>query len=199
MAINNKNLKKHKKLILPLGGVLACALILAVLEATNITNFFHKTVDPENNTTSTAKTTSTAPSAQHDFSDGDPNKKPGNTLNENRGSAIIEETNGANVENTSNPITSDSGEITAYSPGKNSVVKSGAVLSGTSTLPKVEYRIIDSISGVIATGSLAVKDGKFSGKISFDTNATEGRIDLFATKPDFTEYSYIEIPIKFKN
>ena len=191
-------MKKYKKLTLILGSILVCALALVVLEATNTTHFLHKTSTPGKNTDQTAKTTSTVPSAQSNFSGNDSEKEPGNSLNENRGSALIEETGGTVAKNN-NPITSSTGEITIYSPSKNSTVKAGTMLSGTSTLPTVTYRIIDSISGEIATGTLTVKDGKFSGKISFDTTATDGRIDIFATRADFSEYSTVEIPIKFKN
>lgn len=192
-------MKKHKKIALLLASIiLAALLVLTALEITNTTHFFNNTNASDTNNDQTAKTTSTAESAQPNFSGSDTEKEPGNSLNENRGSALVEETNNAVVKND-NPITSSTGEIIAYSPSKGSIVKTGTILSGTSTLSMVDYRITDSISGVIATGSLPVKDGKFSGKISFDTTATDGRIDLFATKSDFTEYSYIEIPIKFKN
>lgn len=176
----------------------AGAVILFVLEKTNTTSFFSST---DNSDASDAQTTSDLPSAQSDFNGGsaaEENKDPGNTLNENRGTAVIEETGSQIVEN-SDPISSETGEITVYSPTKNSRVTSGAIISGTSSLSEVEYRIIDSTSGVIATGSLTVKNGKFSGKINFNNNATEGRIDLFATRPDFREYSNIEIPVRFRN
>lgn len=192
-------MKDHKKFTIALGALISCTLIFATFELTGTTHFFRNSSGLGKDTDLTAKTTSTAPSAQADFSAGDSNKQPGNTQNENRGTALVEDTGNTNVETTSNAITSDTGEITVYSPSKNGVIAGGTVLSGKSTLPKVEYRITDSISGVIVTGSLVVKDGVFSGKISFDTNATDGRIDIFATRADLSEYSTVEIPIRFKN
>jgi len=192
-------MKDHKKFTIALGALILCTLIFATFELTGTTHFFRNSSGLGKDTDLTAKTTSTARSAQADFSDGDPNKEPGNSLNENRGSAVVEDSESANVKATSNPITSNTGEITVYSPSKNSLVMDNTVLSGKSTLPKVEYRITDSISGVIVTGSLVVKDGKFSGKISINTSATDGRIDIFATRADLSEYSSVEIPIRFKN
>lgn len=189
-------MKKHKKLLLVLGGILLCVLTLVALEATNVTNFL-KNDSSEQSSNEPAKTTSKTPSAQPDFSDGD-DRQPNDTTQPNKGSAIVNEGNAGAVD-TSNPVVSNTGEITAYSPKVNAKVGSEATLSGTSTLPRVEYRIIDSVSGVIASGSLNVTNGKFSGKITFDTTANEGRIDLFAVRSDFSEYSYIEIPIKFEN
>lgn len=188
--------KGKRKLLIVFILTLLLPVTIFVLDRANLVNIF-----PQKNTDShendDTKTTSTAPSAQSDFSDGD-NRKPNNTTNKNKGSAFIEETANTSTSNN-NPITSSTGEITVYSPNKDSIIKSGVILSGTSTLPKVEYRIIDSVSGVITTGSLAVKDGRFSGKITISTSANEGRIDVFAVRSDLTEYSHIEIPVKFKD
>jgi hypothetical protein len=43
-----------------------------------------------------------------------------------------------------------------------------------------------------------VVNGKFSGQITYTTNATAGRIDIFASRADGSEYSNIEIPVRFK-
>lgn len=144
-----------------------------------------------------AQTTSEQPTAQPDFNDGE-ERDPGNTLREDEGSALIEEGSAANGSiDRSNPIISKSGQITVFSPQKGANLKSGDLIAGSSKLSRVSYRIIDNVSGVIAQGELKVTDGNFSGKIKFDTPATEGRLDLYATKSDGTEFSNIEIPIKF--
>lgn len=187
-----------KKIIITLITIfIICIALFIVLETTNTTSFLKQSSTSKNDEKQ-SETTSNIPSAQSNFTSGDSNREPGNTLHEDHGSAIIEETD-QQTESNPSPIISNTGEISIYSPIKNSVIKSGSVISGSSTLSKVEYRIIDSVSGVIAMGALTVKDGKFSGKITFNTNASEGRIDLFATKPDFSEYSNIEIPIRFKD
>jgi hypothetical protein len=66
-----------------------------------------------------------------------------------------------------------------------------------SKLDLVQYRVIDSNSGVIATGNLKVVDGKFSGIVTYSSTATEGRIDIFAVKQDGTEYANVELPVRF--
>lgn len=148
-----------------------------------------------------AKTTSEQPSAQENYTstENDDNKSlPGNTLGENRGSATVQDNGGSGSTQIASPIVSTTGEITVFSPGMNSLVKSGQSISGESKLSRVNFRIIDSISGVIASGELAVVNGKFSGTTSYTTNAKEGRIDIFGTKADGTEFSNIEIPVRFQ-
>ena len=147
----------------------------------------------------TAKTTSDATTAQPDFSEGGNERgEPGNTLQENQGSGTIQDTGGADSQTSGDPVKSDTGEITINSPGKNSLLSSGRTISGVSSLDTVSYRIIDDISGVIATGRLQVKNGKFSGKITFETGAENGRLDFFGTKNDLTEFSNVEIPVRFR-
>ena len=144
-----------------------------------------------------ARTTSEEPTAQPDFTDGT-DREAGNSLNEFEGSGGITDSNGADSSDTSQPIVSDTGEITVYLPHKNSLIKPGQEVSGTSKLSKVSYRIIDDLTGMIGTGELKVVDGKFSGKLQFDTGAKEGRLDIFGTKEDATEFSSVEIPVRFK-
>lgn len=144
-----------------------------------------------------SETTSTAPTAQSDFTGGT-EREPGNTLSENEGSGGIRDNEGnlSDVD-TSSSISSESGEITLYTPKGNSKVASGEKVAGESKLSVVSYRIIDNVSGVISTGQLKVVNGKFSGTLEFTTTATEGRLDLFGTKPDGAEYSIIEVPVRF--
>ncbi len=191
---------KKKIFIILLVVIFIALLVVFILDRTNTVELFGNNSKPESTQEDKdATTTSKTPSAQSDYTDGD-ERQPGNTLNENKGTSVIRDTNG-NIPgsvNTSNPITSSTGEITAYTPGANSIVKSGQVVAGASTLPKITYRVIDDISGMIAMGDLSVVNGKFSGTIAFDTTAKTGRIDIFATKSDGSEYSTVEIPIKFR-
>ena len=144
-----------------------------------------------------AQTTSNTPSAQSSYSDGE-YREPGNTVHENQGEASVSDTGGRASSNTSEPKTSSTGEITVYLPIANSVITSGQEISGISTLPRVHYRIIDNVTGVVASGSLEVVNGRFSGILNFSNAAQEGRVDIFATKSDFTEYSNVEIPVRFE-
>lgn len=174
------------------------AAVLFVLEKTNTTSFFSFTNEDK---ASEAHTTSDLPSARPDYNGGaaaEENKDPGNTINENQGSAVIKDGNGAPSSDTSNPIKSSTGEITVYLPHANSSLATGQEISGTSSLSSVQYRLIDSVSGVIATGTLKVVNGNFSGNLSFNTSANEGRLDIFATRADASEFSNVEIPVRFK-
>jgi hypothetical protein len=156
------------------------------------------TSNAQNAEDKSAKTTSTLPSAQSDFDSGDSNKDAGNTLNENQGSAGASDTNGQSSTSTGSPRTSSTNEITVYLPLDNAVVKSGQELSGTSSLSEVSYRIIDNVSGVIGSGTLKVVNGNFSGILDINSTASEGRIDVYGTRADLTEFSNIKIPVKFQ-
>lgn len=180
----------RKKVLIALLVLVLLALLLLILEKANITKFYTK---DSSTSDETAKTTSTLPSAQDDFTGGD-SREPGNTLNENDGSGSITDTGGtADEVDLSSPTTSQTGEITVYSPKANATIRSGYTVYGTSTLPKVSYRLIDSISGVVATGELSVVGGKFSGSLSFASNADEARLDFYSTKSDGTEFSNVSI------
>lgn len=188
------DLFKNKKNIILLLIVLASVLLLFILEKGQIINLYSS---PSPNADE-AQTTSNEKSAQADFSDGDENKDPGNTIRENQGTANVSDSGGTPSTDTSKPTESKTGEIKLFLPHANSVISSGQEISGTSSLAIVSYRIIDNVSGVIASGELRVVNGNFSGNIGFNTSANEGRIDVFGVKEDGTEFSNIEVPVRFK-
>lgn len=195
MKTNKKRIVRT--LLIVLIALVVMLAVLFILEKQNVIDIFKA------NTPSTsdqdAQTTSEAPSAQSDFSDGGV-REPAAPTSNSAGSSVITDNNG-NVSPstvTSNPQTSRSGEISVYSPQPNTVLQKGQEVSGASSLSSISYRIIDDISGVIATGTLQVVNGRFSGSIGFDTNATQGRIDIYATRADGVEFSNIEIPVRFK-
>ncbi len=170
--------------------------VLLVLEKKSIINIYSKDGPA---ITEAEETTSTAETAQSDFT-GTDDRMPGNTLDENKGSGGIVDDSGSvggNID-MSNPIVSSTKEITLYSPKSNASVANGIEVSGNSTLPKISYRIIDNISGVISMGELVVNGGRFAGKLSVETSASDGRIDFYATKQDGVEFSNIEVPVRFK-
>jgi hypothetical protein len=176
---------------------LAIAVVLAI--GVYFT-FYSKTSELTVPISSSAQTTSEQPSAQADFTEGT-SREPGNSLNEKEGSASISDSGGSGLleENTQSGISSESGKITLAAPSEDSAVKNGSIVSGSSSLNRVHYRIIDDISGVIATGSMGVVEGKFSGKVSVDTTAKEGRLDIFGLNEDLTEHSNIEIGVLFND
>ena len=201
MKIKNTRPRNKKKIvIIAASSVLVIALILVVLDRTNTISIFSKNGQSETDSKdSDAKTTSTTPSAQEDFKDGGDRQSNVKT-NEDRGSGIITDQGGQipSSVDKGQPITSSSGQITVFSPAKNSLIAPGQLLTGTSTLPRINYRIIDDVSGMITLGELAVQGGNFSGTIDFNTTATTGQIDIYATRDNGVEFSNIEIPIRFR-
>ncbi len=198
----NRKLSKSKRKIPLLIVSIICTILFCIfiLDKAGVVGVFTKKTDHNlSKEDKEAKTTSKAPSAQENYKEGG-ERQPGNTLNENRGSSIIKDTNGniPNSVNQNQSISSATGEITVYTPSSGSLIKSGQVIAGSSALQRVTYRVLDDISGMISIGELRVINGRFSGEIDFDTSAKNGRIDIFATRSDGSEYSSVEIPIIFK-
>lgn len=186
--------KPSKKITLITLAVLAIAVgIFAVLEVKGITGVFvdKKTVD------NTSKTTSSAPSAQSDFTTNDSDKQP--TPATSKPETSVNDTSGSTVaQPTASPLVSKDGAITVYSPTDNALFTTGSSLTGKASVAKVSYRLIDDVSGVTATGALNVVSGNFSGKFSFGTKATQGRLDVFQSDASGRESSIIEIPVRFR-
>lgn len=166
---------------------------IVMLEATGHINLIK---DKQPVTDKTTKTTSSEPSAQSDFRASETRKpeEPPTTSSQ----VMVDDTGATNVSSTNASITSKDGAITVYSPVSNSVFTSGSTLAGRTSASAVSYRLADNVSGVTATGTLKVVNGVFSGKFSFSTKATEGRLDVFQIGPGGVEQSIIEIPIRFR-
>lgn len=196
--INNRR-NNRKKIIIILAVILIAAIgVFAYLEFSGKSNIFlDKSKDMKTSEEKEAKTTSKAPSAQADYSDGDDrqpdnaNPKPEATVTDKKGALPT-------TPPESQWSSSTSGAITVYSPSSNSVVSNGSTLSGKATVPKISFRLIDNISGVISQGELSVVNGNFSGSFNFSTAATTGRLDIFSTRADGVEANNIEIPVRFR-
>jgi hypothetical protein len=155
-----------------------------------------KSTNKSTTISSDAKTTSTAATAQPGFTGGgdrDVNRpvKDEGTVNDTRG---VTDT----PVDQSRVIVSVDSKISLFSPSTNDLVRSGDQIIGESSLPKVYFRLIDDVSGVIAQGSLIVVNGRFSGNFSFTTTGNNGRLDIFSISGDGIESSNIEVPIKLK-
>jgi hypothetical protein len=190
---SNKSQKRSKKKLFFLiaGAGLALLVLLFVLEITHVINLYSK----KQPVATDAKTTSTAPTAQEDFTEG--GERP--IARSDKTEGIIQDTGGtAPSTDQAQWSSSSDGAITVYMPAKNDLITSGGTLSGASNLSKVSFRLIDDVSGVIAQGSLTVVNGKFSGSFSFSTNGTNGRLDIFSAAPDGVESSNVEIPVRFR-
>lgn len=190
--MKHKNVFTNKKILIPtLAAVVTLALGGGYLLTRGEPAVPETTIEDQE-----AQTTSEEPSAQADFSGGS-ERTP--VSNERSSSAVVNNTNG---EINSTPpksqwTVSSTGQITLYEPADSQQLVSGDTISGKSSFKEVNFRLIDNVSGVIATGSLPVKNGKFSGTFSFDTSASEGRLDVFGIRNDGTEFSTIELPIRF--
>lgn len=187
--------KKNKKLQSILIIILCLVVVFAGLGW--LYHVKHKTSSEED---TEAHTTSDVPSAQSNFTGANDNKNANSTTNNDSATGGIVDNNGASSTSvdTSNPTSSSNGDIVVYSPQKNSLLKSGATISGTSKLQKVSYRINDTNVGEISTGTLNVVNGKFSGTIQFQTSAANGQLDFFGTQSDGNEFDNISIPVQFK-
>ena len=183
-----KNKKRSKKIII--------TLVVFFTVMAGFLVYRYVVVDKQQLVDKDTKSTSNTGSAQSEFSSAGYREpagaqtKPETSVNDTGGSA--------QPQSTSAPLVSKDGAITVFSPASNAVFTSGSSLVGKSTASKVSYRLIDDVSGVTATGELGVVSGNFSGKFSFVTKATKGRLDVFQTGAGGVEKSIIEIPVRFR-
>lgn len=140
------------------------------------------------------------PVSDPDFSDGtdrEPHSSP-----ERNGGVIdtSEEDTNQEPDNTeeNDGLVSDEGDITLIEPKENTLLESGSTIEGRANVERVHYRLIDDNIGVVATGSISVVDGKFSGIFEFDSNGTEGRLDIFSELESGAETNVIEVPVKLQ-
>lgn len=187
--------KKNRVLFLIISSLALTTLL--VLEWQGVINLHGgnrtkvTSVNPDNRAT----TSSNAPTAQSDFSEGGPREPLPSSTNEgfvldNRG--VID-----TIPPQSQWTRSKDSLLTVYTPTTNNTVKKGDTISGKTNLSSVSFRLIDDITGVIAQGSLSVVEGRFSGTLDFATTATNGRLDLYHSAADGVESSNVEIPINF--
>lgn len=188
--------KKTKYIIIVSVLVLFFLSSVAFLEATGKVNFFGNPA-AKNSEESDAKTTSDAPTAQEDFTEGG-ERTPNTSSNDDEATVTDNSGNIGTVPASSQWSYSANQQLVVYSPTANQVLSNGSKISGKSTEQTVSFRLIGDSSGVIAQGQLAVGNGNFSGTFNFDTAATEGRLDVFNTKSDGVEFNNVEIPIRFR-
>lgn len=169
-------------------ALLAVTIIVAVLELTNITHFFHKTgvvSSPSSPIVSLPQqpATSKSPSTGPTISQGTTNDKNGQVSSSGISS------------NSSNWATSASGAIILKLPVRNTVFRSGDIITGTSNVDPIQYRLVDNQVGVIAQGRLNVVNGDFSATVNFTPHSTSGQLDVFNTNSNGVEYNEIQIPV----
>jgi hypothetical protein len=191
-----RNFFKRRWLLLLVVLLFVVAVTLLILEKANVINLYTKSINSTLSQDDNSETTSSAVSAQAEFTDGDSRTITRTTPND--GLVIDNAGNIANLPPENQWLKSTNGEITLYSPGRNMIVSNGSILSGATNVNKVSFRLIDDVSGVISRGELNVVNGKFSGTFSFQTTADIGRLDIFSTSADGLEINNIEVPISFR-
>lgn len=188
-------IKRNKKRLILLGVLVLLASLTAWLLIPNSSRdrFLNESAEEA---TDNAQTTSTTPTAQSDYTSG--NDRPVSNQDKNEGLVVDNHGNVGNVPSEDQWTSSNSGQITVYFPAQNALLADGDSLSGSSSLSEISFRLIDSVSGLIAQGQITVVNGKFSGTFDFNTSANEGRLDVFGVASDGTEFSEIEIPVRFR-
>lgn len=174
--------------------IAACIIAVGTVFAVR---YFSRADESGNNHEGDVTTTSTAPSAQADFTDGSNRDVPAPS-NQNEGTVTDRSGSIGSIPPQDQWMRSQSGEIAVYSPIVNSILSNGDTLAGESSLDTISFRLIDNVSGVIARGQLPVVGGRFSGVFNFTSSGSQGRVDVFGARPDGVEFSIIEIPIRLK-
>lgn len=177
----NKHTSKKKLFLLP--GILIGLLVLGGIGFYVYQQRNNDTEEPESIV------------ADPNFSDGT-DREPGTSVDRDGG--VVNNPDDENEAPQGEPTISESGDISVYEPQQNQLLKSGDRLYGTSEFDTVWYRLIDDKIGVVAQGSLPVKNGKFSGTFSFTSEGSEGRLDIFRMTDDYQEADNIEINIKLR-
>lgn len=188
-------MKKRGTIVIIIGLiVITCSGILLAWRY----GLFHRSTSNPVGSTLEKHTTSTEPSAQSDFNNGQPRKE-----------ATQSRLNEGSISDNSGVITStppesawmkssDGQSVVVYSPSQNQILKSGSQLTGTSLQKKVSFRLIDDIQGVVAQGTLDVVDGKFSGIFNFSTEGSQGQVDVFTTNLEGVEQNNVSVPVRFR-
>jgi hypothetical protein len=167
-------------------------IIIAVLELTNTTHFFHKSAVVRAPSAPIAKLP-----VQKAANNG--NKVSSSTPTLDKGTATDKNGQAASGVPTDPGkwSVSDSGVITVKLPGSNSTIQPGATLTGAASVGQVQYRLTDDRVGVISEGPVSVVNGNFTASINFTTHSSSGRLDVFSTEANGREINEVQIPVRF--
>jgi len=185
-----------KRLIIIPAVIIVCATgVIAGLELSNTTHWFHS--DNAATTITKAGAASPAPKSNTSANAVSGQKQPAPGAPTNIGGANDTRGNASASTNSSQWITSKSGVITVKQPLADATLTSGDTLSGSAKVGQVQFRLIDNKVGVIATGPLQVVNGNFSGQLHFAPHSSTGRLDVFSLSKDGVEQNEIQIAVKF--
>jgi hypothetical protein len=147
--------------------------------------------DDDNSDVNTTSDLSTAQSGYNDKTKDEPSR---NDVSEG-GAANTPATDPTTPSNQW--AVSQSGVVTVYSPVEGSTFSNGATLSGASKSSAVSFRLVDNEVGQIASGTLDVVNGKYSGKLSFSSKGSTGVLKVYTTTSDGSEVNLVKINVKF--
>lgn len=189
MSIKRKNYqsKNGKKVII----LLLIVIILVVLAS--IVLYWHdhsKTTPTPATSASVSVSKKTTPTSQ---------TPPASNNSTGQGGVIDQngQTSGA-LPPSSDWVSSSNGAITLQQPSANTVLQSGATLSGTANVNNVQFILSDNSVGLIAEGNLNVVNGKFSGILKFTPHAKTGTLEVYYPNPaNGAEEDIINIDVNF--
>lgn len=171
--------------------VVIAVAVIAGLELTNTTHFFHKTARVSGPTKPITSLPSSGKAKPKDVAAGN--------LDVNNGSSTDKKgqvPSGVSSD-PSQWSTSTSGLITVKSPVANGTLASGGTITGTASSGPVQYRLIDDQVGIIAQGAISVVNGNFTATIQFKHYANTGRLDIFNTGADGREINEVQVTVSF--
>jgi len=179
-----------------LAVLVVAVAVVAGLELTNTTHIFHKQTPVTRITPSTIKsslppTSTTAPADKQPTSGSTTSTGQGTDV-DNKGKVTTPPTTNSRLWTAS-----QSGVITVKQPTAQTTFKSGDTVSGSASVPQVQYRLIDDQTGILTEGSLSVVNGNFSGTLQFQPVATTGRLDVFTVNAAGVESNEVEISVNF--
>lgn len=192
--------RKRSKLglLIPLGVIVAAVVVLGILELTHTIHLFSKS-KPASEVIVTSGNPTPAPTKDSSENKAT-SKSASSSTSSTRNISGATDTNGTATATTNSKqwVTSASGAITVKQPIGNATFQSGGTLSGSATVPQVDYTLIDNSTGVISEGTLNVVNGNFSGNIQFASQSSSGRLDVYSTStPGGPEQNLIEITVYF--
>lgn len=173
-------------------------IVAIIVLAAGAAYIYHKSKEPK-----PAKTTSTAKTAQNDYSSGTPRNTNVPSGGTNQGGATDNNTNSTSGSSSGSgssgsSVSSASGAITLTGISANDLLSNGEYLTGNATVGQIQFRIVDDTVGVLAQGQLSVVNGKFSGTLHFTPRGSTGRLDVFSYGTSGSEINSVEIPVRFK-
>lgn len=107
------------------------------------------------------------------------------------------DTGGQGVTNQASGISSQSGNITLYSPTSDEKVSGTIAVKGAAKTSVVYYRVNDNVSGMIGSGQLSVNNGYFSGTLAVTTSATKGSFEIYSFDSQGREIDNIKVELRY--